>query len=924
MKADLERHLEDKFDFSIFGQLSRTREAVRRRRGKLLYFPTDVPVPFDKRILSELVGGEDIRVMGMPTTTHEFQERVFTGIEQLVDKNGDIAVVFFCPRFLADTYAELPGSSFVEFERVNLQDPTQVIRNAFRRTTNQDLEPDTVGELAVFALRLFSAAATGAELNPVHVRTASSDSLNEFTIAFDDLDQVSTPVHDFFLTELGVSDIDLYDRLDENAQQNIYTSLIAEKYGLGFTEQEAKHRPAAAVERLDADALQLFRTLLIKWLVQGRLFDATLEELSHREMDRAFVETVQRSYQQLVSTEDRINVQAPGTAAEELNEDFGILLKDVDSEEFRDLLTVARDQLSQDSQQITAYSPDRAIDVVERVDRFLHRLAEIALIQHPRFVNEALPSDRWTPVFQRFLHSALDNDREDLLAYRFIPALNQARKEELRERAAEDHAATIRDLPTDLSTLPEFLDHWCEFLATSYRGEEPSPLLRQEFIDKYDAFCDVLASQYTDIVESENQLHISDLLQPTEDDTVRIVVIIDSFGYTDFRLLQEFDFLDTPPDDIDLVTSNFPSYTPSAIASMFTGLPAEKTGIFGWQPRQDTAIHNLRHSGYEPEDFDVGESTSTNSFHLIQRPGLNTTGITAFARAVSDIRVSSGSRIQGDVLEDVESALIEELEQTLEERHRVMTDGELPEAAREAQKSDIVLYIEDFDQYLHQALTLLEFENYYRALGNFLGSLLPHIWETADQYVDHDVEVVVTSDHGKLTRYEKDLILEERPEYAFNQGMLTDTVDLDHAYLANFRKADFTNRSSRVYLSVATDDTNPPVEKVRDLLSDGTDVTDEAIFDILEEVEYTSSGAKYAFGWTDDDVDQAVTRLERLSGIDTYCPQGEGIFDVPNIGILSRYDITNQGGRAHGYHGGTSISEMTALRLIYQNDSSGV
>lgn len=922
MKADLERRLEDDLDFSVFRQLTGTREAVRSRRGNLLYFPTDVPVPYDKRILSELVGGEDIRVLEMPTNAEEFREQVYTGIEQLISSTGDTAVVFFCPRFLADSYSELPGSSFVDFERVNLQDSTQVIRNTFRRGTQQDLEPDTVDELAVFTLRLLTAAATGAELNPVHIRTAANESLDEFIIGLEDLEHVPESLHDFFLTELGVADLDLYDRLDGNAHQNIYTSLITKKYGLAFTEQEAKHDAAAAVERLDPDVLQVFRTLLIKWLVQGRLFDSTLEELSHRDMDRAFVETIQRSYQQLVGTQDRINVQAPGAAAEDLIDDFGILFKDVDSEEFRNLLTTARDQLSQDSQQITAYSPDRAIDVVERVDRFLHRLAEIALIQHPRFVNEALPPDRWTPVFQRFLHTALDNDREDLLGYRFTPALNQARKEELRERAAEDHAATIRNLSTDLTTLSEFLDHWCEFLATSYRGDEASPLLRQELIDKYDAYCDELADRYTEIIDNDDHPHISDLLQPIEDDIVRVIVVIDSFGYTDYRLLQEFDFLNTSPDDVHLVASNLPSYTPSAIATMFTGLPAEQTGIFGWQPRQATAIHNLRHSDYEPEDFETGAITSTNSFHLIQRPGLNTSGITAFARAIADIRVSSGTRIQGDVLEDVESAFIAELEQTLKERHRVMTDDELPEAARDAQKSDIVLYIEDFDQYLHQALTLLEFENYYRVLGNFLDSLLPRIWEAADQYVEEAMEVIVTSDHGKLTRYEKNLILEERPEYAFNQGILTDTVDIDHAYLANFRKAHFTNRSSRVYLSIATDGTDPPVDQVRALLDDETTVTDEAILDIIEKVEYTSSGAKYAFGWTDDDITQAETELERLGGVDTYCPHGEGIFDVPDIGLLSRYDITNQSGRDHGYHGGSSLSEMAALRLKYQDEPS--
>lgn len=922
MKADLEQQLEDDFDFSVFGQLTGTREAVRSETGKLLYFPADLPVPFDKRLLSELVGGEDIRVLEMPTTQAEFREQVYAGIEHLVAEQGETAVVFFCPRFLVDTYQQLPGSTFVEFERVNLQDTTQVIRSTFRRGADQDLDPATVDELSVFALRLFTATVTGAELDPVQIRTAGDESLHDFVIGFEQLDQVAEPIREFFLTQLGVTNLELYDRLTANTQENVYTSLVAAKYGTSFTEPEAKYDVTVAVDQLDNDVLRVFRTLLVKWLVQGRLFDSTLRELAHRDLDRAFIETLQESYQQLTGTEDRINVQEPGDAADQLYDDFGILFKDVDSDEFRDLLTTARDQLSQDSQQITAYSPNRAVEVVERVDRFLHRLAEIALIKHPRFVNMALPPERWTHVFQRFLSTAFDNDRDDLLDYRFIPALNQARKEELREREAEDQADTVRELSTDLATLPDFVDYWCRHLASLHRGDEPSSLLRQELIDKYDEYCDELVERYPDIVASDEWLHISDLLRPTEDDAVRLIVVIDSFGYTDYRLLQEFDFLNAAPDTVDIAFSNLPSYTPSAISSIFTGLPAERTGIFGWQPRHSDTIYNLRHSGYDPDAFDFVDRASANSFQLIQRPGLNTSGVTAFARAVADIRVSSGTRVQGDDLEDVEDAFIDELEYTLEERRRVLNDDELPEEAHDAQKSDIVLYLEDFDQYLHQALTLFEFENYYRTLGNFLDSMLPRIWDAADQFIDEEVEVVITSDHGKLTRYEMELILEERPEYAFNQGMLTDTVDVEQAYVANFRNADFTNRSSREYLSMATDNAELPVDKVRDLLDGDIEVNDEEVASIIEQVDYTSSGSKYVFGWTDDDVGEHVAQLDRLSGVDLYRPQGDGMFDVPDIGLLSRYDITNRSGRDHGYHGGSSLSEMAGLHLTFTQQTA--
>lgn len=917
MKADLEYQLEDEFDFSIFGRFQATRNEILANQGKILYVPTTIPVPLDKQVLNSLVDSDQVRILSMPRDSIEFEESVYTGIEYLVEERGEATALFFCPRKLVDEFNQIPGSEFITFERIELEDSTRTVRQTFSLATDQNLEPDTVTDLSEFALRVFTAATIGTELDPAHIQTGTSDSLEEFYVSFDRLSEVPNPIRTYFLESLNLSNIDLYDRLPEIAQQNVYISLLLEKYGDQFAEQEAKYDVASSLTYVDEDILQILRRLIVTWQVEGRLFNSKIRDLAPGYEGRDFIDKVQRSYQRVTGTSDRINTQNPETAAETLRDHFGILFSDISQDDLDEVASIARERLSVQSQQVEEFSPQNAVEEVEHVDRLLWLLAEVALVRGSRFVNDALPPERWEEIFQPFVEVAMDNDRDDLLDFRFLTSLNEARKDELRQREVEGQAEEIRELPVRLDTLPTFLDYWCEFIVET-RSTGASELLRQELIDTYDSFCDEVVENYEDIVTGQDQAHISDLLAPETDDNVRIFVIIDSFGYTDYRLLKQFNFLEDEPDDMEVIYSNLPSYTPSAMASILSGLPAEETGIYGWQPRRGNEIFNLRRKGYETEDFDFVDQSSNNSFQLIQRPQLNSSGITLFAKTVADLRISPGTRVQGELLDSVEDAFIEELENVVEERNRVLDNSELPEAAREALKSDIAIYLEDFDQYLHQEMSLAEFENYYRVLGNFVSSMLDRIRSIAQDSIDDPVDVIFASDHGKITRYEMDLILNERPEYEFNQQMLSNSVELDQAYLVNFRRADFTNRSGRYYLSVADGDTEPPVAQVKLLLDEDEDATEEELLTVIEQVDYTVSGSKFMFGWTDSDLDEAKRELQRLRGVDTYLPDGEGVFDLPDIGILSRYDIKNRSAHDHGYHGGTSISEMAALRLTFK------
>lgn len=919
MKTELEQHLEDSFDFTSFERLTATGEAITSKKGKLLYVPTDIPVPFDKRVLNAVVDSDEVRVLPMPVDEWEFRETVYTGFEYLVEQGGEATVVFFCPRSLVDNYPDIPGTEFVHFERVELEDPTRTIHDAFERGAGAEPRPSTIDDLAEYTLRVFTAAATGTELAPTQIQTSTDEQLDDFYIPYDNLTAVPTPIREFFLNGIGIPNTNLFDRLDTTAQQNVYITQLLAAYGDRFAENEPKYEVAAEIQQLDPDIQHLFRRLVVKWLAQRRLFTATLPELADMELDRPTIDTIQDAYQRITEDGSTLNIQEPAAAAETLTQHFGILFDNINETDFADLVNTARDQLSSDSQQIEDYSSDQAVQTVDKVDTLLDHLAEVALIKHPRFVNAAFPEERWSSILQQFVRVAFDNDRDDLLTSRYLTVLNQARKQERREREFEDQAETVRELDVNLATLPTFLEQWTSYLVDTREDNDVSPLLRQELIDKYDEFCSEVVTQYRDIVTDDDWLHLSDLLTPQHDDGVTITVIIDSFGYTDYLLLNQFGFFDPEPDGTDLVFSNIPSYTPSAITTIFTGLPAEETGIYSWEPRHDNRIYNLKHRSPDT-DYGFIDQQTENSFHLIQRPQLNESGITRVADEISDIRLSSDTTIETDHLDAVREGFVDELEATLDERRRVLEGDEFdpsPEA-REAQKSHIVLYLEDFDQYLHETLAFAEFENYYRTLGTFLTDLLADIQDTVDTAINETAEINITSDHGKLTRYEMEMVLDEHPEYEFTQQMLTDSIMLDQAYEVNFRQAEFTNRSDNHYLTVATDDTDPPVDQVRDMLTeeDAADVSDEELRAIIDKVDYLQSGSKFAFGSTNDE--NPVTDLNQFDSIDSYQPRGDGIFTLPDIGLVSRYDIKNRSGHDHGYHGGTSLSEMAALRLTFQ------
>jgi hypothetical protein len=280
----------------------------------------------------------------------------------------------------------------------------------------------------------------------------------------------------------------------------------------------------------------------------------------------------------------------------------------------------------------------------------------------------------------------------------------------------------------------------------------------------------------------------------------------------------------------------------------------------------------------------------------------------------------------------VREELTGELENALRQRIEVYTDPSRPPEAREAMKSDFVLYVSDFDSFLHTPLDFSEFSNYYQALGGFIDqiyedieSAIENAYEDAGpEFESESISLVVASDHGKITTYEREQIIDSvRSDYRFNTSMLTEALDVDEVFEMNCERLEGKTRSNttRVPLGLAGSGRSIPFDEARRYISDDETLSDETITEAVRVKPYLNSGSKYMYGWTSSVEDDTMTRLEQQPGIDVDMPSGEAIFDSPTIGTLSRYAVKGPRATDHGHHGGTSLGELCGVRLEFELQS---
>ena len=906
--------LEDRFDFSPLEELSKTAETLAESAGGIQYLPTNYPLPLSKRALGAVVGeNENIRALPMPKSEEQLQDTIFAGLEYLVQHDGDASVVFFCPSRLVTEIPKQRGAGFVPIEEVAIEEPNHERVQIFEDLTGSS-ETDIGTDLASYLLEAYLTTITDDKpaLEKLHTTSLSEDW--DLYLPYSELSDVNPGLQEFFLEAIGIQNSQLYFSLSEDAQRTVFEVAFDERYG--GTHTSADDSFLQAWKQQPREISELFRELAATRLTKGRLFNSRLLELTDQG-GREFVEEVQAAYGELFGDEAHIDQTDPSDAADKLIHRFGILYHDASSEEIESLLAKVRSKLAEDSVHVDEYSPSKIPEILQRVDETLQRIKEVRIVTESPAVESALQSDSWIEPLEELYEAKLEHGVDSLLEVEFIPALEEAKRNVRLEREAEEEAEAIQDFPADLDELPDFLEQWSEYVRSSVEREQPNKVFQEAIVSKYEEFCDTVVSEYDKIRDERRYNHITDLLEPSDD--LQLIVIIDSLGYTDIELMTRWGFLETNP-TVEPLYSNIPSYTPSAMASLLTGLAAEETGIFNWAVRDGNTIDDLQ-KRHDPDSFSSIEESTGFSYYLLQDQDLMTSGITRFAQQVADAKLHD-SFDKGDSLDDVQCNVVSEVNNILENRYDAYCgNDDIPEEHRqkklEAQKSTFVVYLPDFDSLLHDDLALFEFQNYYSALGKFIDALAENLLELLATYkYEEDYELVFAGDHGKITRQERDLVDEVQTQERFHQNILTENTTLEQYYYLNFDVASFTDREGKTTLGVGDIADSILMERAREEIGDGAP-GDAEIRKIIEQDAFVVSGSKFLYGWEPQGSDEM--EFNRF-GFDVHKPRGDGIFDVPTVGLLSRYQDKNTP-RAHAYHGGTSISEMTAAKLTYTGDN---
>jgi len=932
MLTDLEDSAEPSLQLDGITNLTETSAVLTETAGILHYLPSTHPVPLGRTLLTELVD-DSVRCLHYPCTSEEFKETIHSAIDFVARDPSNNSVVVICPPAFIDQRDNVVGSSFLEFERLEIEDSNAAQREAYEATVNASLDRYDLS-LAEYLMRLVVAGAVGKTVDTGALQRIHEDIYDNVYIRYDDIEDAPESLAEFFLGVLKIQEKAVFDRLEPNQQQNVFAVQCVDHYGEEIPTGTGKRDILLYLRELGEEVTVTFRRLALETVIT-RESSRNIEDLAPTTVDRDFIETLQTAVDEIASNDIELRYADPSDAGEFLASHFGLVFAGAADEEISRRFATAQETFTGEAEQLASGElkerPTRS--ALDRFGRFLQHVTELVMISGGEAVNHELSSEEWIDAAVSYWRAAIELDAEDVVAYPHLTVMNESKDRLLDHLELEEEAAEIQTMDVSLENLPEFLDRWSEFVLESTPTAPPESDLLTTMVRKYDAFTDLVVSSYPEIVSSDQHNHIANLLEPKADNDVRIFLIIDSFGLIDLKLIRQLDALTKDPTDVDVLYSNFPSYTPSAMTTLLSGFAASETGIYGWTPRHEEDVYHL-HQDYGSGAFDFIDQTSTHSFELIQSSHLSERGITRVAQQMADIRQKTTRDLTGSrtSLRDVREALTDRLENTLRQRIEVYTDPSRPAEAREAMKSDFVLYISDFDSLLHTSLDFSEFSNYYNTLGGFLDQTYEDIEsaienayaDAGSEFESESISLVVASDHGKITTYEREQVIGSvRSDYRFNKSMVTDALEVDEIFELNCERLEGKTRSNttRVPLGFAGSGRSVPFDKARRYIVDDETLADETIAEAVRVKPYLNSGSKYIYGWADSIDDDTMTRLGQQPGIDVDLPSGEAIFDSPTIGTLSRYAVKGPQATDHGHHGGTSLGELCGVRLEFDLQS---
>ena len=577
MRDSLAVYLEENFSFDPFKDLSLTRTEITDNSGTIQYIPTHYPLPLSKRALSAIIDSDStVRVLPMPTTQDALNQTVRNGLEYLLENQGDASVVFFCPTYLEASLDTTPGSGFVPIQKLSLKDKHLTLQDVFNRLTGLSLTTQ-FNSLSEFILTSYLSATIGDEIDPAHLVVCHQPRW-DFYVDYRTLEE-GDPLSTFYLQSLSIQNIDQFWDLPDHARRNIYEVLFQEAYGQPAIDDRARF--LEHWRSLSQPAQSVLRTLVIKEAINGRFFNSRVSELTS-DWNRSLAEELQDAYPELIGDEsESLSVRNPQDAARQLRDFFGIIWANATPEEIRDAIANARSRFDEDAVHIKEYSPDRAKETLSRIDQALLLFLEAEIVTDEEIVATAFSEADWQSIFTDLYRTMLNKDITGHLTANHIKQLSDARRRVELEQSDEADAQQLSNRPASLDTLSDFLRDWTEYIISEYEGDsDRTTVYRDAILEKYEEYCDTLIKEYPQIKSESDYEHISELLTP-DSDTLRIFLVIDSLGYTDFEFMQQWEMLNHSP-DVEPVFSNIPSYTPSAMTSILSGLPATESGIYDW------------------------------------------------------------------------------------------------------------------------------------------------------------------------------------------------------------------------------------------------------------------------------------------------------------------------------------------------------
>lgn len=232
---------------------------------------------------------------------------------------------------------------------------------------------------------------------------------------------------------------------------------------------------------------------------------------------------------------------------------------------------------------------------------------------------------------------------------------------------------------------------------------------------------------------------IRDLQYESQYDRI-YVLVIDGFSFLEWKIGRQRFFRELK----DLVSieegytyAALPTYTPCALTSLLTGFAPAESGIWDWLVMlEHGSLMNLT---------EASQAECRSSISVLTKPRI--------ALSLVHNHGSSGLSSVHRMLGDFD---MYDLGSTQQAKAITMAKDEI---YRNPFKTRLVaFYISDFDQFAHEHLYTDGWQQYYSMqVERIINSLILPIVHKAEENDDR-VLVVLTADHGKLTRYENKML----------------------------------------------------------------------------------------------------------------------------------------------------------------------